>query len=233
MRKLSNNLRMINSKKYIVLSIAGAGLLSMVSCVKHPDSPGYEYTPDMYRSEAIEAYVDYGIVADKHNPDLQLKQSARVPAVGTIPFYTCEKKAALEMPYSYPNTNEGYEMAGEKLKNPIKFSKEALAEGKELYERFCDHCHGETGKGDGLVVTQGQHAAPGAYDGALKDLSVGKMFHTLTYGKGMMGSHASQMSKEERWKVIFYVQALQNGGTYPEVVEETVEVKEVEIEKEG
>lgn len=228
---------MISSKKYIVLSIATAGVLIMVSCVKHPDSPGYEYTPDMYRSEAIEAYVDYGLVADKHNPALQTRSSARIPAEGTIPFHACEKKATVEMPYPFPNTNEGYELASG-LKNPLAFSKEALNEGKVLYDRFCDHCHGETGKGDGLVVTKGQHAAPGAYDGALKDLPAGKMFHTLTYGKGMMGSHASQLTKEERWKVIFYVEALQNGGSYPGHAEASAatpseQTEQAEIEKEG
>ena len=41
------------------------------------------------------------------------------------------------------------------------------------------------------------------------------MFHTLTYGKGMMGSHAGQLTKEERWTVIQYVKYLQNGGKMP------------------
>ena len=31
----------------------------------------------------------------------------------------------------------------------------------------------------------------------------------MTYGKGLMGSHASQLTKEERWKVVYYVQHLQ------------------------
>ena len=35
------------------------------------------------------------------------------------------------------------------------------------------------------------------------------MFHTITYGKNLMGSHASQLNNEERWKVIRYVQTLQ------------------------
>ena len=35
------------------------------------------------------------------------------------------------------------------------------------------------------------------------------MFHTLNYGKGLMGSHASQLSKEERWKCVMWVQELQ------------------------
>ena len=35
------------------------------------------------------------------------------------------------------------------------------------------------------------------------------MYHTLTYGKGLMGSHASQLSALERWEVIEYVKVLQ------------------------
>ena len=31
----------------------------MTSCTTDPNSPGVEYMPDMYRSPAIEAYVDY------------------------------------------------------------------------------------------------------------------------------------------------------------------------------
>ena len=41
------------------------------SCVKHPDSPGYEYVDDMFRSQAIEAYIDYGLVGDKVNDTLK------------------------------------------------------------------------------------------------------------------------------------------------------------------
>ena len=41
------------------------------SCVKHRDSPGYEYVDDMFRSQAIEAYIDYGLVGDKVNDTLK------------------------------------------------------------------------------------------------------------------------------------------------------------------
>ena len=32
----------------------------MTACTTDPNSPGLEYMPDMYRSPAVEAYVDYG-----------------------------------------------------------------------------------------------------------------------------------------------------------------------------
>jgi len=37
------------------------------------------------------------------------------------------------------------------------------------------------------------------------ELTEGKMFHTITYGKGLMGSHSSQLNKEERWKLVHYI----------------------------
>ena len=30
----------------------------------------------------------------------------------------------------------------------------------------------------------------------------------MNYGKNMMGSHASQLDKEERWKLVLYVENL-------------------------
>ena len=43
----------------------------------------------------------------------------------------------------------------------------------------------------------------------MKDLSDGKIYHTIYYGVGLMGSHASQLSPDERWKVVMYVRELQ------------------------
>jgi len=114
------------------------------------------------------------------------------------------------LPYGIPNTVEGYEMAGELLRNPLANSEELMAEGKVIYTKYCWHCHGDKGAGDGPTVTAGGHPPPPAYNSAaLKNLPEGKMFHTITYGKNLMGSHSSQLNVEERWKVIRYVQTLQ------------------------
>ena len=37
-------------------------------------------------------------------------------------------------------------------------------------------------------------------------LPVGKMYHSITYGKNLMGSYASQLTPEQRWEVICYIQ---------------------------
>jgi mono/diheme cytochrome c family protein len=125
-----------------------------------------------------------------------------------------------DMPYTIPNTIEGYELAGKSLKSPIEETEAVVEEGKKIYTNFCIQCHGKEGQGNGAVVTKGGHPAPGAYNGPLKDLPEGKMFHTLTYGKGVMGSHASQLTKLERWKVVAYVKELQKLGSEEEETEE-------------
>ena len=50
----------------------------LTSCTTDPDSPGTEYMPDMYRSPAIETYVDYGEIRGRENKELKSKQSARL-----------------------------------------------------------------------------------------------------------------------------------------------------------
>jgi mono/diheme cytochrome c family protein len=88
-----------------------------------------------------------------------------------------------------------------------------LKEGEVVYGKFCVHCHGAAGEGDGKVGLK-LPGPPPAYS-TLTALPEGKMFHSITYGKGLMGSHASQLTQEERWKVVLYVQKLQfpNGKT--------------------
>ena len=192
--------------------------LFVQSCVKHPDSPGYEYSDDMTRSQAIEAYVDYGLVADKVNDSLKVSISARIPADGSIPYSDDKNTAMLNMPFNYGAGEDERIRAGEEVSLPKTYyhsqdiSKSNIAEGKRLYGLFCAHCHGDKGNGDGKVITVGGYpAAPPAYN-TLKDRTPGSVFHTITHGKNAMGPHASQLNKDERWKVAMYVRTMQFDG---------------------
>jgi len=44
---------------------------------------------------------------------------------------------------------------------------------------------------------------------ALKNITEGHIFHVITYGKGLMWPHGSQVSPEDRWKIAKYVKTLQ------------------------
>ena len=109
-------------KKYI-LSFYQLCFLMLVltlinSCVKHPDSPGYEYVDDMFRSQAIEAYIDYGLVGDKVNDTLKNTISARIPVKGTIAFSKSKKTSTTNMPFYYGTTEEDRIRAGEEVPLP-------------------------------------------------------------------------------------------------------------------
>jgi hypothetical protein len=41
----------------------------------------------------------------------------------------------------------------------------------------------------------------------------GMMFHSITYGKGLMGSYASQVTRAQRWMIIKYIRTLQPKST--------------------
>jgi mono/diheme cytochrome c family protein len=181
-------------------AFGGLIIAAMSSCGKRDaNSPGVEFFPDMYRSPSLEYYNVHTVDGDTINNAMQ-------PVKGTV--------ARGFVPYTYPNTPEGYEQAGLNLKNPLDLSKRATLEneGAELYTKFCVHCHGATGAGDGKVGGK-LPGPPPAYDGALKSLPEGKIFHSITYGKNSMGSHASQLTAEERWKLVVYVQKLQGPKT--------------------
>lgn len=192
--------KIISGRNFSYLILCTLYLVLASSCgKKDPNSPGVEFMPDMYRSPSLEAYAANDILPDS--------MTAQQPVAGTIPMTGA-------MPYPYPNDTAGYSAAGKYLKNPIEYSDRALADGQVLYGKFCIHCHGAEGKGDGTIVANGKFpGAPPSYSSAaIKNLPEGKIFHTLTYGKGLMGSHASQLSQEERWKIVHYVQKLQHLG---------------------
>lgn len=180
-----------------------------VGCNNVENSPGWEYMPDMYRSSSYETNSGNGIFTDS------LTDRPAVPGTISQGWVANSDYSMTKMPYPYKNDSAGYENAGQFLKDPFPATPEVVARGKEQFEKFCIHCHGATGHGDGTVVTVGNFPPPPAYDGQLKNLPEGKMFHTLQYGKGMMGSHASQITVEDRWKIIRYVQTLQGNAPAP------------------
>ena len=141
------------SKRWNPIVPIAAFVVAMSGCVTDENSPGLEYMPDMYRSPAVEAYVDYGMdpyyVTEEVAVGQRNTQSARKPVAGTIPFVGANK--AFGLPYAYPNTPEGYEAAGMELASPLSTTKAHIEAGMEIYVQMCTQCHGEEGKGDGAL----------------------------------------------------------------------------------
>lgn len=192
-------LAMNKFKIFGALVIIIAASVVITSCGRDKRSTGWEFAPNMYEPIAYNP--------DQKNNNFKNGITAQVPPAGTTPL-------GFER-FDYPKNKEGYELAGVEVKNPLAENKQNLADGKVLYERMCSPCHGITGAGDGLVVAHGFPPPPhyvtgqSSRGGSMKDLTDGKLYHAITYGVNAMGSYASQLSPDERWKVILYVHQLQ------------------------
>jgi mono/diheme cytochrome c family protein len=225
-----------------IASISGVAVLGLMfgSCSSNPDSAGLEYMPDMYRSPAIEPYVDYGEVKGSLDVSKTVKISSLVPPMRTIPYYgTNEEEVLMMLPYHrLPNAlfakSHGYygwdftsnnELDYEYLQaaadvNPYKITAEnaemIFAKGKELYTANCLHCHGEKGDGNGPMVTAGSYVGAANLGGLT--IAEGQMFYSIYYGRNAMGGHASLVNKKEIWTLVHYIHKFQNPsyGTFDE-----------------
>jgi mono/diheme cytochrome c family protein len=189
----------MNKMKILGFAVITIAATVVITSCKDKRSTGWEYAPNMYEHIAYDP--------DQPNPNFKDGKTAQKPPAGTIPVgFT---------PFDYPNSKDGYELAGTEVKSPLPQTPANFAEGQVLFEHFCSPCHGMSGQGDGLVVAHGFPAPPSyskgqsSRGGAMKDLTDGKIYHTITYGVNAMGSYASQLAPEERWKVIMYVHHLQ------------------------
>ena len=46
----------------------------------------------------------------------------------------------------------------------------------------------------------------------MKDLTDGKIYHTITHGINLMGAHSGQLNPQQRWQITMYVRDLQKIG---------------------
>lgn len=217
-------------KSILGFSSVAMSLFLMGSCKSDSDSSGFEYMPDMYRSPAIETYVDYGEIRGKENKELKSLLSALIPPKFTIPFISGKDSAEVKLMLPYfrkPNvafrqthglygfdaTSADEYMLAAKDINPYiitaKNSEEILKKGKEIFSAMCQHCHGEKGDGNGPMVVSGAYVGVPNYAN-LSNLSDGQIFYSIYYGKGMMGSHGSILNKKEIWTLVHYVRQFQN-----------------------
>ncbi len=175
------------------------------------------YMPDMAYSRAVETYSDI---------DTLQKQGInynRRPVPGTI------KRGDLS-PFAIP-ADKGPDTINNNLAraivNPLPPLNEVqMKEAERLYLINCGICHGTALDGNGPLYRGGEGpyaAAPAKLvgDPRLESMPAGQMFHSVTYGKGQMGSYASQLSSAQRWMVISYVKMKQGGGASAAPVADT------------
>ena len=192
----------------IILGCAVLGV-AIISCSSNRE-PGRIYMPDMAYSRAYESYGERDTTLfttnkfDKGGNKIYYNAS---PVVGTV-------KRGQAFAYTIANDSVGYKLSAT-VQNPFteELQGAELAEIGRLYNINCGICHGEKAAGNGPLSTGGKIG--GVANLTLPNyiaMSDGTMFHSTEYGKGVMGSYSSQLSREQRWKIIKYIRVLQGGS---------------------
>lgn len=94
----------------------------------------------------------------------------------------------------------------EKMSSPIKSDASSLKEGKELWAKHCQSCHGKNGLGDGSKAAQ-LKTEPGDFSvAAFQKLSNGNLFYKISEGRSDMPSFKKKVdSDEDIWNLINYI----------------------------
>lgn len=177
--------------KSIKLIIALLFFVSIISC-NNKRTPQVEYMPDMYVSVPYDTDDAEGLNGKPVNSK---------PVAGTIP-------KGGHPAYDIANTPEGYDKAKTELMNPLELTEENLENGKVMYEIYCISCHGKKGDGNGyLSQAEKFEGIPNYKD---RDITAGSIYHVLIHGRNLMGSHSGQLTYNERWQVVHYVEKLRS-----------------------
>jgi mono/diheme cytochrome c family protein len=188
-----------------------SALIIFMSCGKR--HPGAVYMPDMAYSRAYETFMardSTKFTTDSIRTDDKIFYSA-LPVTGTI-------ARGEDMPFPYAKDAAGDTtnyVASKQVPNPLPpLNATQMTEAHRLYLINCGICHGPKLDGNGPLYNGGQ----GPFPSAPKDLAGaadmiampdGQMFYSITYGKNMMGSYASQLNRKQRWMVIHFIKAEQ------------------------
>ena len=198
-------------KKFVSITIIFLTALIIISCNDVRRNSGRVYMPDMAYSRALETYAKLDSAKFTNNPAEK--------GEGKI-YYTAYPVAGAmargdELPFAYaidkPGDTTNY-IASKQVINPLPaLDAGQMKEAERLYLVNCAICHGPKLDGNGPLWKDGSGPFTSAPKNLMTlDMPEGQMFYSITYGKNMMGSYASQITDRQRWMVIHYIKAQQS-----------------------
>lgn len=194
-------------KKLSIISVLVMAVI-VWSCSDVRRSPGRVYMPDMAYSQAYETYAPIDTL------EKQGIHYNRMPVAGTI-----KRGELMPFPLAKDKTGDTANyVQSVHVANPLPaLNAVQMKEAERLYLINCGICHGTALDGNGPLYNGGNgpfSAAPAnlATNAKYTSMPEGQMFYSVTYGRGQMGSYASQLSSTQRWMIIHYVKSKQGGG---------------------
>lgn len=194
-------------KAKLFISFIITGLL-IAGCSDVRRSPGRVYMPDMGYSRAYETYADHSNLAKEGVFYNNMPVAGTIARGEELPFLLA--KDAIGDSTNY--------VASKQITNPLSnIDSVQMKEAERLYLINCGICHGPKLDGNGPLYKDGNGpfpAKPATLVGDLKyeNMPEGQMFYSATYGKNLMGSYASQLTRTQRWMVIAYIKSKQNAA---------------------
>jgi len=187
-------------RKNILLTGTLALALVFAGCGGVRRDEGRVYMPDMAYSRAYETYASTAALQEAG-----VHYNAR-PVEGTV------ARVALAA-YPFANDSVGYARSAE-VKSPLDASAIDMTEAERIYLINCGICHGTKLDGNGPLWKGGDGPYTAAPRNLISDpltmnMAEGTMFHSITYGKNLMGGYGSQLSSKQRWEIVAYIKQKQ------------------------
>lgn len=187
-------------RKTLLLTGTFAMAIAVIGCNQVRRDTGRAYMPDMSYSRAYETYASTEALTAAG-----VHYNAR-PVEGTV------ARGAMGV-YPFKNDSIGYVRSAE-VKNPLDPATVDMKEAERMYLVHCGICHGAKLDGNGPLWKGGDGPYPAAPRNLITDpitanMAEGTMFHSVTYGKNLMGSYASQLSTKQRWEIVAYIKMKQ------------------------
>lgn len=178
--------------------------------------PPIRIFPDMDTQDKVKAQKPDEFFANDQGARLPVAQTQPrglnpegSKSLGGIPEYEFSGQTG----YYYTGHIGDYFGSGmpEELKLTEESAQALIERGEERYGIYCAVCHGKSGNGQGITNNYG---VPGIANFHLDTFNSesypdGRMFETITLGKGMMGAYGYNISVGDRWAIIAYVRTLQ------------------------
>lgn len=92
---------------------------------------------------------------------------------------------------------------------PQTISRALLDQGRDRYGVFCTPCHGQDGRGAGMIVARGFPSAGNLTAEPVRMASAAELYDAISNGRKSMFGMAQMIPSADRWAIIAYLRALQ------------------------
>ncbi len=126
------------------------------------------------------------------------------------------KTVSADSPRLPPTVREGLAEGRYLDRIPLTINQALLERGHDRFDIYCAACHGLIGNGDSPVADHMTlRRPPSLLSSEVRSYPPGRIYRAVYQGYGLMPSYAHELSVEERWAVVAYVQALELSQRVP------------------